>query len=230
MKDASTQGVHEAKVVLGGGIVLRGGFAVPFHRFGIITGDAAAFGVHDAEVVLGARIALHGGLTVPLNRLGIISSDASAFGVHDAEVVLGEGIALRGGLAVPFRRLDIIPGDASALAATLGDGSAFQSSRQLAAWLGLVPRQTSSGGKARLGRITKQGDPYLHRLLVIGATSVLKRTRRGQETRPSPYPWAAALLRRKPYRLATVALANKMARIVWAVLTSGQPYRKAAAV
>ena len=71
---------------------------------------------------------------------------------------------------------------------------------------------------------------YLRRLLVIGATSVLKRTRRGQETRPSPYPWAAALLRRKPYRLATVALANKMARIVWAVLTSGQPYRKAAAV
>jgi len=131
------------------------------------------------------------------------------------------------------RRLASIPGigvlNASALAATLGDGSAFRSSRQLAAWLGLVPRQSSSGGKARLGRITKQGDPYLRRLLVIGATSVLKRTRRGQETRPSPYPWAAALLRRKPYRLATVALANKMARIVWAVLTSGQPYRKTAA-
>ena len=136
------------------------------------------------------------------------------------------------------QRLATIPGvgvvTASALAATLGDGSAFGSSRQLAAWLGLVPRQNSSGGKARLGRITKQGDPYLRRLLVIGATSVLKGAKRSGKVaargRPSPYPWADALLARKPYRLATVALANKMARIVWAVLNSGQPYRKTAPI
>jgi len=128
------------------------------------------------------------------------------------------------------KRLATIPGigiiTATALAATLGDGSAFHSARQLAAWLGLVPRQTSSGGKDRLGRITKQGDPYLRRLLVTGATSVLKGTKRGGRT--GPYPWAIALVARKPYRLATVALANKMARIVWAVLTRGEPYRRAA--
>ena len=136
------------------------------------------------------------------------------------------------------QRLATIPGvgvvTASALAATLGDGSAFGSSRQLAAWLGLVPRQNSSGGKARLGRITKQGDPYLRRLLVIGATSVLKGAKRSGEAKArgpaGPYPWADALLARKPYRLATVALANKMARIVWAVLNSGQPYRKTAPI
>jgi transposase len=129
------------------------------------------------------------------------------------------------------QRLASIPGigvlSATALAATIGDGSAFQSSRQLAAWLGLVPRQNSSGGKERLGKITKQGDPYLRRLLVIGATSTLIRAKRGSG-KPSLYPWAAALLQRKPYRLVTVALANKMARIVWAVLSSGQLYRPVA--
>jgi transposase len=131
------------------------------------------------------------------------------------------------------QRLATIPGigvmTATALSATLGDGSAFHSARQLAAWLGLVPRQTSSGGKDRLGRITKQGDPYLRRLLVIGATSTLKGTRRNGRA-AGPYPWACALLGRKPYRLVTVALANKMARIVWAVLTRGQDYRRPATI
>jgi len=140
------------------------------------------------------------------------------------------------------KRLATIPGigylTASALSATLGDGSAFGSARQLSAWLGLVPRQNSTGGKARLGRITKQGDPYLRRLLVIGATSALKGAaskeaagsrRTGRSRRTGPYPWAEAMLPGKPYRLVTVALANKMARIVWAVLVGGQPYRPMAA-
>jgi transposase len=123
-----------------------------------------------------------------------------------------------------------IPGigimNATALAATLGDGSAFKSGRQLAAWLGLVPRQNSTGGKTVLGRITKQGNPYLRRLLVLGATAALKPYRKKNQQGPvcGPYPWAGALLEKKPYRLVTVALANRMARIVWAVLTSGQPY------
>ncbi len=127
------------------------------------------------------------------------------------------------------RLLESIPGigvlNASAFAATLGDGSAFQSGRQLAAWLGLVPRQNSTGGKTRLGRITKQGDPYLRRLLVLGATSALKPHAGKGAKRTGPYPWAGDLLEKKSYRLTSVALANKMARIVWAVLTSGQPYR-----
>ncbi len=126
--------------------------------------------------------------------------------------------------------LESIPGigilNATALAASLGDGSAFRSGRQLAAWLGLVPRQHSTGGKTRLGRITKQGDGYLRRLLVLGATSALKHYS-GKHPRhgPGPYPWAGKLLAKKSYRLTSVALANKMARIVWAVLTSGQPYQ-----
>ncbi len=126
--------------------------------------------------------------------------------------------------------LESIPGigvmNATALAATLGDGSAFKSGRQLSAWLGLVPRQNSTGGKTRLGKITKKGDPYLRRLLVLGATSALKHyTGKGEQQSPGPYPWAGELLETKSYRLTSVALANKMARIVWAVLTSGRPYR-----
>ncbi len=126
--------------------------------------------------------------------------------------------------------LESIPGigvlSATALAATLGDGRAFQSGRQLAAWLGLVPRQNSTGGKPRLGRITKQGDPYLRRLLVIGATSAMKPYRgKGAWRGAGPYPWAGDLLEKKSYRLTSVALANKMARIVWAVLSTAQPYR-----
>ena len=130
--------------------------------------------------------------------------------------------------------LESIPGiglmNATAFAATLGDGSAFKSGRQPAAWLGLVPRQNSTGGKTVLGRITKQGDPYLRRLLVLGATSTLRHyAGKGDEDSPSSltgsYPWAGKLLEKKSYRLTSVALANKMARIIWAVLTSGQPYR-----
>jgi transposase len=128
------------------------------------------------------------------------------------------------------RLLASIPGigvvNATALAASLGDGSAFRSGRQLAAWLGLVPRQNSTGGKARLGRITKQGDPYLRRLLVLGATAAMKPYRgKGAGRVVGPYPWAGDLLERKSYRLTSVALAGKMARIVWAVLNTGRPYR-----
>lgn len=132
--------------------------------------------------------------------------------------------------------LETIPGigvmNASAFAASIGDGSAFQSGRHLAAWLGLVPRQNSTGGKTRLGRITKKGDPYLRQLLVLGATSVLKpygkKDRKGPVS--GPYPRAGEMLERKSYRLVTVALANKLARIIWAVLRSGQPYRREASI
>ncbi len=124
------------------------------------------------------------------------------------------------------RRLATIPGigpiTASALSATITDPTQFKSGRQLAAWLGLVPRQNSSGGKERLGRISKQGDRYLRRLLVIGATSMLgvvKKQRTPDEA------WAVALLQKKPPRLVTVAMANKMARIAWAVMTRQEEYK-----
>lgn len=127
------------------------------------------------------------------------------------------------------RRLETIPGigpiTASAIAATVTDASLFKSGRQLAAWVGLVPRQNSSGGKDRLGRISKQGDPYLRRLLVVGAHAVLRFSRNGKT---APTRWAAELLAKKPYNVVAVALANKMARIVWALMMSGRRFETSA--
>ena len=123
------------------------------------------------------------------------------------------------------KRLMTIPGVgpvvATAITATLGDGRAFASGRHLAAWLGLVPGQRSTGGRERLIGITKAGDGYLRRLLVNGARALTRwwRTRS---------PWLMALLARRPVNVATVALANKMARVVWVVLVRGQVYRTAA--
>jgi transposase len=124
------------------------------------------------------------------------------------------------------QRLETIPGvgiiTATALAASVPDPAVFKSAREFAAFLGLVPRQTSSGGKDRLGRISKMGNGYLRRLLVVGATSVVRRV----STNPSATGvWVRSLLERKPTRLVTVAVANKTARIAWAVLTRGEAYR-----
>jgi transposase len=117
------------------------------------------------------------------------------------------------------RRLATIPGvgviTATALVATIGDASQFHSGRQLAAWLGLVPRQHSSGGKERLGRISKRGDGYLRKLLVHGARTVLLWSRRKKEGRS---PWQEALLARRPTNVVLVAMANKTARVVWVLL------------
>ncbi len=125
------------------------------------------------------------------------------------------------------RRLATIPGigpvGATALAAAVTDPGQFRSGRQFAAWLGLTPLQSSSGGKERLGRITKMGDKYLRKLLVVGATSLVRRARHKPETTDQRL---VALLARKPVRVATVAMANKMARIVWAVMTRGETYQR----
>ena len=129
------------------------------------------------------------------------------------------------------RRLATIPGvgpiTASALAASVPDASQFRSGRHFAAWLGLVPRQNSSGGKTSLGRISKMGDRYLRKLLVVGMTSVMWAARR-PNAGPA-FAWARALLERRPARLVTVALANKTARIAWALLAHGGTYRAPAA-
>ncbi len=124
------------------------------------------------------------------------------------------------------QRLETIPGvgiiTATALSASVPDPAVFKTGRQFAAFLGLVPRQNSSGGKDRLGRISKMGDGYLRRLLVVGATSVVRRA--GGNTSATGV-WLRSLLERKPARLATVAVANKTARIAWAVLARGETYR-----
>lgn len=123
------------------------------------------------------------------------------------------------------QRLAGVPGigpvAASAITATVGNAREFQSGRAFAAWLGLTPRLNGTGGKVALGPISKQGDRYLRRLLVLGAVAVLARVRR----RPERQPWAAALLGRMPFKAAAVALANKMARILWALLVRGDSYR-----
>jgi len=127
------------------------------------------------------------------------------------------------------RRLETIPGigriTASALSASVSDPSVFRSGRELAAWIGLVPKQNSTGGKQRLGRISKQGDPYLRWLLVAGALSVIRQA----ERRGTASPWLAGIIARKPTKVAAVALANKNARIVWSILMGGEGYRPATA-
>ena len=124
------------------------------------------------------------------------------------------------------KRLASIPGVgpiiASVVAATVPDASVFDSGRQFAAWLGLVPRQNSTGGKERLGHITKTGDRYIRRLLVIGATCLIRFKR---QNIPGGLVWLTNGLAKKPVRLVSVALANKMARIVWAILRYGGTYR-----
>jgi transposase len=123
------------------------------------------------------------------------------------------------------KRLRSIPGigivGATAIAATVPDPKVFRSGRDFAAWIGIVPRQDSTGGKQKLGPISKQGDQYLRRILVVGAHAVLKRARH----QPEKYPWVTQLLARKPFGVVAVALANKMARIAWALLAKGGTYR-----
>ena len=123
------------------------------------------------------------------------------------------------------KRVATIPGigtlGASAITNTITDPNAFRSGRDFAAWIGLVPRQDSTGGKQKLGPISKQGDRYLRRILVVGAHSVLRRAKKN----PDKYPWLTQLLARRPFKVVAIALANKMARIAWALLASGAHYR-----
>ena len=118
------------------------------------------------------------------------------------------------------RRMGIGPMTASAYIANLGDGSVFKNGRQVVAWLGMVPKQYSTGGKARLGQITRRGDRYLRTLLILGARSVLQRASRESD----PFSkWALALRERRGYHRACVAIAAKNARVAWAMLQGREP-------
>jgi transposase len=124
------------------------------------------------------------------------------------------------------QRLATIPGIgpiiATAIAATVADPSIFDSGREFAAWLGLVPRQNSTGGKTRLGGISTRGDSYLRRLLVNSAHTVLLCSKQAKTD-----PWLTSLLSRKPRLVVAVALANKTARMAWAIMNGQDTYRRA---
>jgi transposase len=176
--------------------------------------------------------------------LAIVAKDANAHLPNDARaslIVLAaqlqalqttigaieKRIMLQHRVNTESKRLQTIPGigviGASAIAATVANPRIFRSGRDFAAWIGLVPRQMSTGGKPKLGPISKQGDRYLRRLLVVGAVSVLRRAK----LNPQRYPWVTQLLARRPFKIVAVALANKMARIAWALLISGKTCRGA---
>lgn len=125
--------------------------------------------------------------------------------------------------------LQTIPGigpiNASAIVATIGSGEQFNTGRDFAAWIGLTPINKSSGGKERLGRISRMGNQYLRKLLVIAMTS---RVRAAISHPERVDPWTASILAKKPTRLATVAMANKTARIIWAVLSRSEPFKRPA--
>jgi transposase len=129
------------------------------------------------------------------------------------------------------KRLDAIPGVgpvlATALVASVADPKAFRSGRDFSAWIGLVPKQNSSGGKERLGNISKRGDRYLRSLFTTGALAVIRYAKiHGTKHRP----WLTALLARRPTKVAAIALANKLARMAWAMMAKGERYKEPAAL
>lgn len=145
---------------------------------------------------------------------------------EDSMATVEQAIRTLGGEHDVVRRLQTVPGigylSATALFAGVGDAKQYQNGRQLAAWIGLVPRQSSSGGKPRLLGITKRGDKYLRKLLVHGARSIATRA----ESKPQPQDqWLNAVRERRGKPRTYVAQANKTARIAWAIMTKGEVYK-----
>ena len=186
-------------------------------KFGIV----AAKGVHNVGRLLeaGERAALPASARGPLRLLA-----DQFFQTQEKIDELTREIRRKAEASAPAKRLQTIPGvgpiTATALAATLPDVTGFRTSRDLSAWLGLTPKPHSSGGKERLGSISKMGNRYLRRLLYLGAMGVITSRRRGQPGED----WLWRILQRKTAKQAAIALANRMARIVSALLRNGTEY------
>ncbi|HEY1448468.1 MAG TPA: IS110 family transposase [Caulobacteraceae bacterium] len=168
---------------------------------------------------------------LPLEGRQILALLAQSLRQLEAQVgVLDKEIATRAKANSTARRLMTIPGigpiGATALVALAPPAHTFRRGRDFAAWMGLTPLQHSSGGKERLGKTTKMGERSLRRLLILGASSTVKAATRKP---PAPGSWLGRMLARKPRMLVIVALANRMARIVWALMAHGGTYRAPAA-
>ena len=195
-----------------------------------IRGHAAEFGVSApkgpskvAELVQRAR-AEEAAVPAPaLEMLGLLAGQLEAI---EIQLKTLEAQLIGAHKANPTSQcLATIPGvgpiGAVSFALRVPDPQAFRSGRHFAAWLGLTPRENSTGGRPRQGRISRAGDASLRRLVVLGATAVIRVAKPGRTS-----PWLLQLLARRPKKLAAVALANKMARIIWAMMVSGEIYRR----
>ena len=169
---------------------------------------------------------------IPLAARSVLKVLAAQYSAIGAEIAsIGKSILAWHRSCEASRRLEEIPGIgplvATALVAEIGDWKAFRSGRGLAAWIGLVPKQHTTGGKDKLGSISKQGDRYLRSLFTAGALAVIRYARiHGTGHRP----WLTGLLARRPAKVAAIALANKLARMAWAMMAKGERYKEPVAL
>lgn len=196
-----------------------------------IRGHAAEFGVSGAKgpqkvAALLERVREDAGVPAPAREvLDLLAGQLAALETRIA--LLEKRLRDRHREDPRSQRLATIPGvgpmGGVSFALKVPDATVFRSGRHFAAWLGITPRERSTAGRQRRGKISREGDESLRRLLVLGATAVIRQAKPGRTS-----PWLVQLLARKPKKLAAIALANKMARIIWAMLVSGATYRQPA--
>jgi transposase len=193
-------------------------------HFGEI-GIVVAKGAHEVKPLV-ARV-INDDELPPLMQTALRPLVASLLGLEDEIKTLNVAILKQHRACETSMRLATVPGigtlTATVLTATVSDPKMFAGGREFAAWIGLVPRQHSTGGKARLGKISKMGNRDLRRLLVVGAHAALYRMKSGKTQSPLA-DWARNLLAKKPFKLVAVALANKMARTAWAIMAGDDCY------